>query len=114
MMQCHISESLSGLDFKSRYGLRDYFDSRGTLIIFGMYRDRDLKLYLKHPGEVIVVWTGSDAYKLNPRWASYMKSRQATHYSISQWISDRLASFDIESTYAPISATTGKANPVPR
>ncbi|MES2621633.1 MAG: hypothetical protein V4615_12350 [Bacteroidota bacterium] len=112
MNQCHISESLVGLDFKSRYNLTDYVDSLRPLIIFGMYRDRDMFLYLKHPSEVILVWQGSDAKKISHEWVEKLKTRKAKHYAISHWIKESLDSYGIESELKPISATVAKMNPV--
>lgn len=112
--QCHVSESLAGLLFQEKYGLREYFDSLRPLVIFGMYRKEDLYLYLKHPSEVIVVWQGSDAMKLSLDWAKQIRSREAKHYSISHWITISLSEHDIDSVYAPISATIGKADPISR
>lgn len=112
--QCHVSKSLAGLFFKEKYGLTDYVDSLSPLVIFGMYRKEDLALFLKHPSEIIVVWQGSDAMSLPDEWARRIRSKEATHYSISHWITISLANHNIDSIYAPISATIGKANPIPR
>lgn len=112
--QGYVSASLHGLDFLGRYELRDYFDSLRPLVIFGMYRDEDLKLFERHPSDVIVVWQGSDAMKLTKEWADRLKKRTAKHYSISHWITASLEAFDIDSQYAPITATKGTSNPVPR
>jgi len=113
-MQGYVSESLSGLDFKTKYGLKPYGDTYYPLVIFGMYRDRDLRIYLQNKSYVTVVWTGSDALKLTASWAAKINSRPATHYAISTWVQDKLASHGVDSFYSPISATIGKANPVPR
>lgn len=112
MSQCHISESLVGLDFRTRYGLREYFDSIRPLIIFGMYRIEDLSIYMNHKSDVILVWQGSDAKKLTEEWAYLLKSREAKHYSISHWIKESLDAHGIESELKPISATVAKINPV--
>jgi hypothetical protein len=79
-----------------------------------MYRQKDLDIYLKHKSDVILVWQGSDAMKLTEEWADILKTREAKHYSISHWITDSLNKHGIKSTYAPISATLGNANPIPR
>lgn len=109
-MQCYISESLEGLDFKTRYGLTDYVDSLSTLIMFGMYRDEDMRLFLKHPSDVILVWQGSDAKNISHEWSEKLKSRKAKHYSISHWIKDSLDSCGIGNELKPISATVAKVN----
>lgn len=102
-MQCHISESLAGLDFKSKYNLTDYVDSLKTLVIFGMYRDYDLSVYRRHPGDIILVWQGSDAK--NMLFPDEIKKKKAKHYSISHWIKNSLDQAGIENEYLPISAT---------
>src|SRR5690242_11519324 len=112
MNQCHISDSLVGLDFRKRYNLREYFDSVRPLIIFGMYRQYDLNIFLNHKSDVTVVWQGSDAKKLTPEWIELLKSRHAKHYAISHWIKESLDSFGIKNELKPISATVAKINPV--
>lgn len=113
-MQSHISTSLAGLDFKTKYGLTDYADSLKPLVIFGMYTDRDFNIFKKHASDIIVVWQGHDAKKLSDSQIQLLKSKEAVHYSISHWITDALNEVVIESTYCPISATSGKAEPFPR
>jgi hypothetical protein len=112
MLQAHVSQSLEGLDFKGRYGMKSYFDSTRPLHIFGMYRYDDLKIYLEHPDEVTLIWQGMDAKTL--QWAEDIKSRTAKHIAISHWIKNSLDAYGIKSTYAPVSATIGPANPIPR
>jgi hypothetical protein len=107
--QAYISNSLAGLDFKSKYGLRDYGDLDAPLVMFGMYDDEDLRTYRKHRGELTLVWQGMDSKDLNGR-AEEIKSKECFHYSISHWITESLDKNDIHSTYAPISATTGEIN----
>lgn len=111
-MQAYISESLNGLDFKSKYGLSDYSDPFAPLVIFGMYREEDLKEFLSHQGPLTLVWQGMDAKEL--QWSNQIKDRECQHYAISSWIQKSLDSYGILSTYAPISATQGKALNVPR
>lgn len=111
-MQSYISESLAGLDYVSKYSLKPYTDSLKPLVIFGMYRDKDIRLYLNHKGPLVLVWAGSDAMDMH--WPNEIKSRECTHYAISHWIEERLQGNGIQCFYSPISATTGRANPVPR
>lgn len=111
-MQCHISQSLEGLDFRTRYGMREYFDSSRHLYIFGMYRYEDLKMYLNHKSDVTVIWQGMDAKEL--QWIDDIKRRDATHISISHWIKESLDSYGIENIYVPASATIPEKNVVPR
>jgi hypothetical protein len=106
-MQCYISESLEGLDFKKKYRLSRYADSLKPLVIFGMYRDNDMYVYLKHVSEITVVWQGSDAKKLTPEWAELIRSKQAKHYAISHWIEESLLSYGIDCELMPVSATIG-------
>lgn len=108
--QGYISRSLVGLDFKTKYGLSDYTDRSAPLVMFGMYDDEDLHTYRTHKGELSLVWQGMDSKDLNGR-AGSLKKREATHYSISHWITESLDKHDIQSTYAPISATSGKSKP---
>lgn len=111
-MQAYISESLNGLDFKSKYGLSDYSDPLSPLVIFGMYREEDLKEFLSHIGPLTLVWQGMDAKEL--QWGDQIKGKECQHYAISSWIQKSLNDYGIVSTYAPISATQGKANNIPR
>lgn len=111
-MQAYISESLYGLDFVTKYQLTEYKDSLEPLVMFGMYREKDLRLYLKHRGPLILVWQGSDAMRM--LWPKQIKSRECTHYAISHWIQERLEAAGIQCFYSPISATIGHANPMPR
>lgn len=111
-MQCHISESLDGLKFREKYGLTEYKDSKRPLIIFGMYRAYDAYVFQQHKGEIILVWQGMDAKEC--QYWEIVKSKRAKHYAISHWIQNELNQRDIHSTYAPISATIGEANPIPR
>lgn len=111
-MQCYISESLEGLDFKTRYGLTDFRSNKEPLVIFGMYRDEDFELFRGQRGEVIQVWQGSDAKNLNPDWVNILKDKGAKHYSISHWIKERLDSHGIKNELKPISATFANLKPV--
>lgn len=112
--QCHISTSLAGLDFASKYNLTDYVDSESPLVIFGMYNEDDLNIYLNHPAPVILVWQGCDARDVTMRldFIEAIKLRSARHYSISHWIDDHLQSIGIPYQHVPISATINEQNVV--
>ncbi len=102
-MQGYVSESLAGLDFKTKYGLSDYLYKTAPLVMFGMYRDEDYEIFKCHRGELIVVWQGMDARNIiRPKT---IISRPAKHYSISHWIKESLDEFGIQSEYFPIHAT---------
>lgn len=112
-IQGYVSKSLVGLDFHSKYNLTEYTDLNSPLVMFGMYDADDLTVYSQHLGPVTLVWQGMDAKDLNGK-VEIIKNRDAQHYAISDWITQSLNKYDIVSTYAPISATKGKANPIPR
>lgn len=111
--QCHISTSLAGLDFASKYNLTSYVDTESPLVIFGMYNEQDLNIYLNHPAPVILVWQGCDArdVAMNNEWSSAIKMRSARHYSISHWIDEHLQSVNIPYQHLPISATSNIVAP---
>ncbi len=111
-MQCHISSSLAGLDFKKKYNLVDYHDSSKPLVIFGMYQAYDAYIFQKHPSDIIVVWQGMDAKDC--QYINIIKSKPAKHYAISHWIKHSLDQYGIESELMPISATIANLKPYPR
>lgn len=108
MKQAHISRSLSGLPFRNVYNLSKYTDSEKPLIIFGMYRQRDLDILLNHNSDITLVWQGCDGRDLTDEWAELIKSKNVKHYAISHWISDSLTAKGIEHELVPISATKPK------
>lgn len=114
--QSHISRSLDGLQdrFRKKYGLTEYVDSGRPLVIFGMYNEEDVDVYLKHKSEITVVWQGCDAKDINPLLASIIKRRTAKHYSISHWIKEGLNTWGIQNELKPISATCDHLQYVPR
>src|SRR5689334_2396777 len=111
-MQCHISSSLSGLDFRKKYNMTEYVDSSRPLVIFGMYDYTDLGIYLRHKSDIILVWQGMDARSL--QWQDDIKLTKANHYSISHWIKQSLDNYGIESELLPISATVDDLEVCPR
>lgn len=113
-MQGYVSASLDGLDFISKYGLLDYTDSLEPLVIFGMYNKIDYSVFDNHKGKLIVVWQGMDSLSWTEDEFFNIRKKEATHYSISDWIKTKLEQNNIDCLYAPISATTGNANPLPR
>lgn len=108
--QAHISKSLSGLPFRKAYGLKKYTDSKKPLVMFGMYRQRDLDILMNHDSDLILVWQGCDGKDLSEEWAEHIKSRKVKHYAISHWISENLSIQGIEHEILPISATKPKIN----
>jgi hypothetical protein len=110
-MQAHVSESLSGLDFKGKYGLTDYENCREPLVIFGMYRPDDLDIFTFHKGELIVVWQGMDSKDLLYEWQLKLRAKMAKHYSISHWIKNSLDFYGIPNELKYISATIANLEP---
>lgn len=113
-MQCYISKSLEGLDFRTRYGLTPYTDRDAPLIMFGMYRDEDFDILRRHDSTVTLVWQGMDAREINPAWLPFLKSSHVNHISISHWITESLNGYGIQSKYLPVSATSANIYPVKR
>lgn len=109
--QCYISESLAGLDFRSRYNLTGYVDSSMPLFIFGLYRPEDFEVFKNHNSGITVIWQGMDARYLSDIDLEILKSKEAKHYSISHWIKDSLDQYGIESELMPISATQTNLKP---
>jgi len=109
--QCYISESLEGLDFRTRYGLTDYVDSGKPLIIFGLYRPEDFDVFRNHQSEITVVWQGIDARELSPESVELLHSKKAKHYTLSHWLKESLDRYGIESEIKPISATVANLEP---
>lgn len=112
--QAYISKSLAGLNFRKVYGLTKYTDSVKPLVMFGMYRQEDLDIYLNHQSDIILVWQGCDGKDLTDEWAEQLKARPCTHYAISHWISKRLKKHGIEHQFLPISATKPIINVKPK
>lgn len=108
--QSYISRSLAGLEdkFRAKYQLTDYVDRRKPVVIFGMYNQDDIRTYLYHKSEVVVVWQGMDAKDLHYKTVSQLKQRNAKHFSISHWIQKSLNEVGIENECLPISATIGE------
>jgi hypothetical protein len=102
-MQIYISKSLEGLDYKSKYNLKDYTDSLQPLYIFGMYRDEDFEVLKNHQGECTIIWQGMDAKEINENWIERIK--EVNNISISHWISESLNNYEIEHTVKYLSAT---------
>jgi len=112
MKQAYISKSLVGLDFRKKYNLAEYSDTSGPLVMFGMYSEEDLETFMKHKGELTLVWQGMDAKEF--KQFDKLKKKECKHYAISHWIQQSLELNGIECTYAPVSATIGVASPLPR
>jgi hypothetical protein len=91
-----------------------YVDSSKPLVIFGMYRPEDYKIFRDHPSEVIIVWQGMDARNLLSSSVEVIKSRPAKHYAISHWIKQSLDNYGIESELFPIHATIDNLECCPR
>lgn len=108
--QAYISKSLAGLYFRKIYKLKKYTDSSKPLVMFGMYRTRDMDVYLSHKSDLVLVWQGCDARDLTDEWAELLKMRNCTHYAISHWIANRLKKHGIKYKQLPISATKPKLN----
>lgn len=113
--QAYISESLEGLDFLSKYSLKNYWSTHEPLVIFGMYRNEDIYIFKNHPAPVNLVFQGSDALNLSSAWAEVIKNRKDCKvYAISHWISDSLFKKGIAHYVVPISATSlDWYNPIP-
>jgi hypothetical protein len=110
-MQIYRSESLEGLDYQSKYNLKDYTDSLAPLYIFGMYRNEDFEVLRNHKGECTIVWCGSDAKDLPTSWVSEIK--KVNNISISHWIKQSLYKHGIESEIKYLNATLPIINNYP-
>lgn len=109
--QAHVSKSLEGLDFMTKYDLVPMHSRHLPLIIFGMYREEDFQIMENHFGSVTVVWQGGDARDLPKKWLGELKS--ARHFSNSHWVQNELEAKGIKSELIPISATVDNLDPVP-
>jgi len=113
-MQGYVSKSLSGLNFIKVHKLSRYTDSIKPLMMFGMYRQHDLDVYLNHNSELTLVWQGCDGRDLTDEWAELLKSKPCKHIAISHWISRCLKKKGIAHELKPITATKPKINLKPR
>lgn len=112
--QCYISPSLAGLDFRKRYGLTDYVDSLRPLIMFGMYRDEDIDILVRHNAPITLVWQGMDARVIKSDWLPYLKNERVSHIAISHWIESSLMLYGIRCSLLPVSATIDNISPQDR
>jgi len=113
-MQGYVSESLAGLPFMEVYNLEDYTDSLKPLMMFGMYRDEDLQVFINHQSDITLVWQGCDGKDLSTEWAEIIKQKECKHIAISHWISRSLKKHGIKHEVKPISATKPIINLKPR
>lgn len=103
--QYYRSESLEGLEYQEKYGLADYTDSLGELVIFGMYRQEDFDVLKQHSGPVTIVFQGSDARNLPIYWVEYIRERGVTCIAISSFIFDTLSDYWLDPKMKYLSAT---------
>ncbi len=106
MIQGYVSESLEGLDFKSKYGFTDYTDIEKPVILFGFYRTREYEILLKHEGEIFICWQGMDSITIPEYMIKELK--KAKHIAISRWVQEALQKQGIKSELITATATTDK------
>jgi hypothetical protein len=97
MRQCYVSESLSGLNYKDKYGFNNYTDSLEHLYLFGLYREYELEIIKNHNGRLTIIWCGSDAKDLSEEWVTIIKNKKINHISISETIQKTLLKHSIHS-----------------
>lgn len=102
--QYYRSASLEGLEYQEKYGLADYTDKEGHLVIFGMYREEDFEVCKQHSGPCTIVWQGSDAKNLPQKWVDEFPGDE-NHIAISHWGFDALKSRGLKPELKYLSAT---------
>jgi len=104
--QYYRSASLEGLEYQQKYGLADYTDSLGHLVIFGMYRDEDFDVFNNHFGPCTVVWQGSDVLNVPDWWLDvFGLQKEVKHIAISHWGFDALTKKGLRPELRYLSAT---------
>lgn len=109
--QYYRSASLEGLEYQEKYGLADYTDREGHLVIFGMYRDEDFQFWQQHSGPCTIVWQGSDALNIPMEWnIAFVACEDAdphptNHIAISHWGFDSLKNKGLNPSLKFLSAT---------
>jgi len=86
--------------FMQKYGL-DEFQGEGPVVMFGMYRREDFDFYAKYPGDIMVLWCGSDGMKLKSWGAKIINSKSARHVVSSKFTHDDLNRFGISHEIIP-------------
>lgn len=99
-------------NFLKKYNLEEYnkntTDNNETVIMFGLYNSLDIEFYINYPGNLIVIWCGTDA-KIADK--NLVKKRKAKHIATSKFISKSLG--DIEHQILPITPVVPILNPKP-
>jgi hypothetical protein len=99
----------------SKYKLVGYDNVRLPLIMFGLYNDKDYKIFTTHRSKIVVVWRGSDSLRIDKKRLRILKSKpQTTHYAISSFISDDLKKLGIKHTILPITPSSVETGAYPR
>lgn len=105
MKQYYRSASLEGLEYQHKYGLADYTDSNGELVMFGLYRSEDFEVLEQHQGKVTIVFQGSDVLNLPPEMIELIKSRNVQSIAISHWGFEKLTEYGLNPCLIYLSAT---------
>ncbi len=91
--QIYVSNSLKlfELNIKSTYNLRNYYSKSLPAIFFGCYNKHDLSRLLNHKNLKILIWGGTDCYKIkNEAIRKILKQKQLCHIAISIDIKNKL------------------------
>ncbi len=117
--QAYISGSVDFFreSFLKKYNLRDFCNSKKPFVLFGLYKDADYDMILKHKQPIIVVWAGSDSMKgyLTKQRAKILRHvRHCRHIAQSSYISRDLTKNDIPHKLLPISPAIIDLDPCKR
>lgn len=113
-----ISVSHAVINFKTKmvekYNLNEYLDTNAPTVFFGMYNENDYKKFLRHTGQKIIIWCGTDALnvKKNKHWWDELK--KSVNISMSFFIYKSLSFCGIHSNIVPIAPTKNTLNVKPK
>ena len=115
-LQISVSDAVRNFKTKmvEKYNLNEYLDTNTPTVFFGMYNENDYKKFLRHTGQKIIIWCGTDALnaKKNKHWWDELK--KTVNISMSSFIYKSLSFCGIDSNIVPIVPTKTTLNVKPK
>ena len=63
--QGYMAAGMGKFQWLESFGLQEYKNKREPLVVFGCYKDRDCRVVMRHKGDVILIWMGTDTHKID-------------------------------------------------
>jgi hypothetical protein len=111
-LQIRVSNSIGFFKNKitKKYGLIEYNNNIEPTVFFGMYNNDDYNAFVKHKGEKVIVWAGTDALNLTLKKAWHDIISESQNVAISSFIHETLNSINIPNYIRPITPTMNTIN----